>query len=187
MIPLHPQACPGRPDRLRWITPVGVAPFTGTADAVPPPLAALFADGTLAEVRLEPAAVETTLSAGRDWARDGARVRTALHAALADPDGWAPAPGTDATGDESLRSAARELLSGDLGRFAASHGGDIHLVDVRDGVVTVRLEGACHGCPAARHTLSRRFEDQLRRRCPQLRAVATEASQSIVPLSRRSS
>lgn len=171
MIPLHPQACPGRPDRLRWITPPGVPPFSGPAAVVPPSLAALLADGTLADVRLEPAAVETTLGPGGDWSRDGARVRTALHTALADPDGWAPAGGLDRAADESLRTAARSVLDGDLGRFAASHGGGIELLDVSDGVVTVRLDGACHGCPAARFTLGRRFEEQLRRRCPQLRAV----------------
>lgn len=171
MIPLHPQACPGRPDRLRWITPLGVPPFTGPPAAVPGSLAELLADGTLADVRLEPAAVETTLGPAGDWSRDGARVRTALHAALADRDGWVPAGGLDSAADESLRTAARSVLDGDLGRFAASHGGGIELIDVRDGVVTVRLDGACHGCPAARFTLGRRFEQQLRRRCPQLRAV----------------
>jgi len=172
MIPIHPQACPGRPDRLRWITPAGVPAFTGPVAAVPPELAALLADGTLAGVRLEQAAVETTLGPAGDWARDGARVRTALHAALADPAGWVPAADAAAAGgDEALRSAAQGLLDGDLGRFAASHGGGIDLIDVSDGVVTVRLDGACHGCPAARLTLGRRFEQQLRRRCPQLRAV----------------
>jgi Fe-S cluster biogenesis protein NfuA len=182
MIPLHPQACPGHPERLRWITPPGVPAFAGTAAAVPPPLAALLADGTLAEVRLEPAAVETTLGPGGDWSRDGARVRTALHSALADRDGWVPAAGSEKTGDESLRATAQRLLDGDLGRFAASHGGSIQLIGVLDGVVTVRLEGACHGCPAARLTLGRRFEQQLRQRCPQLLKVVTadDASPSVL-------
>ncbi|WP_433305362.1 NifU family protein [Actinoplanes sp. CA-030573] len=171
MIPIHPQPCPGRPGSLRWITPAGVLPFTGPAAAVPAPLAALLADGTLAQVLLEPAAVETRLGPGGDWAHDGARVRTALHAALADRDGWAPAAGSEGGNDEALRSAAEDLLAGDLGRFAASHGGGIALLDVSEGVVTVRLDGACHGCPAARQTLGRRFEEGLRRRCPQLRAV----------------
>ena len=99
MIPIHPQACAGRPDRLRWITPPGVPPFTGPAAAVPPELAALLADGTLAAVRLEPAAVETTLGPRGDWARDGARVRTALHAALADREGWVAAADVAGGGD----------------------------------------------------------------------------------------
>jgi NFU1 iron-sulfur cluster scaffold homolog, mitochondrial len=176
MIPLHPQAYPGRPRSLRWITPPGVPAFAGPARVVPPPLAALLADGTLAGVRLEHAAVETVLGPEGDWSRDGARVRTALHAALADRDGWAPAGGSGDPGDELLRSAAQSLVAGELGRFAASHGGAIEVIDVREGVVTVRLDGACHGCPAAGHTLSRRFESELRRRCSDLRAVVAAES-----------
>ena len=32
-------------------------------------------------------------------------------------------------------------------------GGDVELVDVKDGVVEVRLVGACNGCPMATMTL----------------------------------
>jgi Fe-S cluster biogenesis protein NfuA len=35
-------------------------------------------------------------------------------------------------------------------------GGDIELVDVIDGVVSVRLKGACGGCPMATMTLKKR-------------------------------
>ena len=34
-------------------------------------------------------------------------------------------------------------------------GGDVELVDVEDGVVKVRLTGACGGCPMATLTLKR--------------------------------
>jgi hypothetical protein len=94
MVPLHPQRCPGEPDRLRWITPRGVLAFTGTVVVAPPPIDALLRDGTLAEVTVEPAAVVTRLAAGRHWDADGARVRTAIHAALDDPDGWTGAGDT---------------------------------------------------------------------------------------------
>jgi Fe-S cluster biogenesis protein NfuA len=33
-------------------------------------------------------------------------------------------------------------------------GGDVELVDVQDGIVTVRLQGACGGCPMSQMTLS---------------------------------
>jgi len=49
-------------------------------------------------------------------------------------------------------------------------------VDVRDGVVTVRLAGACHGCPAARSTLHGRLDHQLRRYAPALREVKAVSS-----------
>lgn len=171
MIPIHPQPVAGHADQLRWVTPAGVLPFTGVVAALPDPLAALRDDGTLAQVRVEPAAIVTTLRPGRQWSRDGARVRTALHAALAEPTGWAPADDRGEPDDGPLRDAAQGLLDGPLGDLARSHGGHIELVDVRDSTVTVKLTGACHGCPAARTTLRRGLEDQLRRHHPQLRGV----------------
>ena len=170
MIPIHPQSIPGQPDRMRWIVPTGVLPFTGPAAGVPDALAALLTDGILAEVLLDPDAVVTVLSVGRDWSRDGARVRSCLHAALADPAGWTPA-GPSGGVDALLAVLARELIDGTVGELARSHGGSIELVGAQDGVVTVRLAGACHGCPAAESTLRHQLEDALRRRCPDLRAV----------------
>lgn len=40
-------------------------------------------------------------------------------------------------------------------------GGDVELVDVEDGVVKVRLRGACVGCPAAAATLHGGIEKML--------------------------
>ncbi|MEU8606980.1 NifU family protein [Actinoplanes sp. NPDC048791] len=171
MIPIHPQPCAGRPDRLRWITPAGVLPFTGVPATVPEPVAALLAEGVLADIQVETAAVVTTLSTGRSWAGDGSRVRSALHAALDHPAGWAAGDAGGDTADEPLRAATEALLTGAVGDLALSHGGSIQLLEVRDGVVTVRMKGACHGCPAAQVTLRQRLEDQLRRRCPDVRAV----------------
>ncbi|GGY09441.1 NifU family protein [Streptomyces anandii] len=177
MIPIHPQPVPGHPDRLRWIVPADAMPYAGPLAGLPGPLAALLDDGTLAGVTAEPGAVVTRLGAGRTWPGAGARVRTALHAALEDRDGWTPGPGADGDhGDALLRAAVTELLTGPVGGVARSHGGGIELVGVRDGVVTVRLHGACHGCPAAWFTLHQRLEAQLRRTCPQLREIRAAAS-----------
>ncbi|GHJ16027.1 hypothetical protein [Micromonospora sp. AKA38] len=72
MIPIHPQPVAGHPEQLRWIAPAGVLPFTGVAATLPAPLAALRDDGTLAEVRVEPAAIVTTLHPGPRWSRETA-------------------------------------------------------------------------------------------------------------------
>ncbi|WP_416979797.1 NifU family protein [Streptomyces sp. T028] len=183
-VPLHPQRIPGRPDRLRWVIPAGILTGTGTGTGtltatgtgalaeVPAPLAALLADGTLARIEVEGAAVVTRLGPGRAWPEEGARVRSALHAALDEPAGWIPASGSDHRGDDALlQDVACEVLAGEVGDFARSHGGSIDLVDVRDGVVTVRLGGACGGCPASWFTLHQRLEGHLRRRHPALRGV----------------
>lgn len=172
MVPFHPQADPGRPERIRWILPSGVLPATGASVPVPPQLATLLADGTLTDVTVAADAVVTDLAPGRRWADDGPRVRTALHAALDDPAGWlsALAPALSDS-DEAVRHSVRRLLDGSVGDFVRSHGGSIELVDVCDGVVSVRLAGACDGCPAARYTLRNRVEAELRRHHPRLNGV----------------
>ncbi len=41
-------------------------------------------------------------------------------------------------------------------------GGDVELVEVQDGVVKVRLKGACGGCPMATVTLKQGIERTLK-------------------------
>ena len=46
-------------------------------------------------------------------------------------------------------------------------GGDVRLVDVdEEGVVTVELQGACHGCPMSQMTMSAGIERILKERIP---------------------
>lgn len=55
-------------------------------------------------------------------------------------------------------------------------GGDIELVGVDDGVVTVRLFGACEDCPMSPVTLRAGIERLLREEVPEVReVVAIEA------------
>ncbi len=51
-------------------------------------------------------------------------------------------------------------------------GGDVELVEVsEDGIVKVRLTGACGGCPMSQMTLSQGIERQLKARIPELKEV----------------
>jgi Fe-S cluster biogenesis protein NfuA len=50
-------------------------------------------------------------------------------------------------------------------------GGDIELVDVEDGVVKVRLKGACAGCPMSQMTLAFGVERVLKQRIPEVTKV----------------
>jgi hypothetical protein len=43
--------------------------------------------------------------------------------------------------------------------YLAAHGGGVELLDVADGVVHLRLEGACHGCPSSSLTLRAAVEE----------------------------
>jgi len=50
-------------------------------------------------------------------------------------------------------------------------GGDVELVDIDGGVVKVRLQGACGGCPMATMTLKGGIEAALKERIPAVERV----------------
>jgi len=50
-------------------------------------------------------------------------------------------------------------------------GGNIELVDVVDGVVKVKLMGACAGCPGAQMTLKMGVEKALKEEIPEVKSV----------------
>ena len=51
-------------------------------------------------------------------------------------------------------------------------GGDVELVEVDEGgVVTVRLQGACAGCPMSTMTLAFSIEHELRTQVPGIKKV----------------
>ncbi|MBI4354193.1 MAG: NifU family protein [Candidatus Omnitrophica bacterium] len=50
-------------------------------------------------------------------------------------------------------------------------GGDIELVDVKDGIVKLRLVGSCHGCPSAMMTLKAGIERAIQSEVPEIKAV----------------
>ena len=50
-------------------------------------------------------------------------------------------------------------------------GGDVELIEVSDGVVKLRLKGACGGCPMATVTLKNGIERILKEQVPDIREV----------------
>ncbi|HLA04980.1 MAG TPA: NifU family protein [Syntrophales bacterium] len=53
-------------------------------------------------------------------------------------------------------------------------GGDVELVDVsEDGVVKVKLLGACGGCPMSQMTLKMGIEKHLKQEVPQVKEVVS--------------
>lgn len=50
-------------------------------------------------------------------------------------------------------------------------GGDIELVDIQDGVVKVKLTGACCGCPMSQMTLKMGVERALKEELPEVKGV----------------
>jgi Fe-S cluster biogenesis protein NfuA len=50
-------------------------------------------------------------------------------------------------------------------------GGDVELVDVKDGIVSVRLKGACAGCPMSTMTLKKGIERLLKEKLSAVKEV----------------
>ena len=52
-------------------------------------------------------------------------------------------------------------------------GGDVELMEVKDGIVKVRLTGACGGCPMSTMTLRMGIERLLKQKLPEVKEVVT--------------
>jgi Fe-S cluster biogenesis protein NfuA len=52
-------------------------------------------------------------------------------------------------------------------------GGDVELVEVKDGTVKVRLTGACSGCPMSQMTLKMGIERVLKKDIPEIKEVVS--------------
>jgi len=53
----------------------------------------------------------------------------------------------------------------------AADGGGVELIDASDGIVKVRLTGACGGCPMASMTLKNGVERVLKEQLPEVKEV----------------
>jgi Fe-S cluster biogenesis protein NfuA len=72
-----------------------------------------------------------------------------------------------------LKQKVEEALNEIRGSLQAD-GGDVELVSVTDnGTVTVRLSGACCGCPMSQMTLKMGIEKTLKQRVPEIKKVVS--------------
>ena len=68
----------------------------------------------------------------------------------------------DAYGAGLDELAATEAALEPIRPYIHSHGGEVEVLKVQEGVVRIRLSGACSGCSASAITLSRGVEEALR-------------------------
>ena len=69
-----------------------------------------------------------------------------------------------------MREKVAEVLS-QIRPALLADGGDVELVDVSEGVVKLRLTGACGGCPMATVTLKQGIEQVLKEQVPEVKEV----------------
>jgi len=73
-------------------------------------------------------------------------------------------------GEEKLRERVEKALE-KIRPALQADGGNIELVDVTDGVVKVKLTGACGGCPMSQMTLKMGVERTLKQQIPEVKSV----------------
>ncbi len=70
--------------------------------------------------------------------------------------------------DEKVKAALDEIRPA-----LQADGGDVELVSIKDGTVSVKLKGACGGCPMATVTLKQGIERILKQRVPEVKEVVS--------------
>ncbi|WP_334109923.1 NifU family protein [Thermodesulfitimonas autotrophica] len=64
-----------------------------------------------------------------------------------------------------------EAVLAQIRPYLQRDGGDVELVAVEEGIVKVRLKGACGGCPMATMTLKQGIERTLKQAVPEVKEV----------------
>ena len=60
--------------------------------------------------------------------------------------------------------------------YMESHGGNVDLLGIEDGVARIRLEGSCEGCPASASTLELAIKQALDEAAPDLEGLLVEGA-----------
>lgn len=58
--------------------------------------------------------------------------------------------------------------------FLASHGGNVELVGIEEGVARLRLQGSCNGCPSSAATLENALKEAIDEAAPDLLGLEVE-------------
>jgi len=154
----------------------GTANFTDAEAAAPSPLATqLFALPDVTGVFLGADFVTVTKDAAADWSRLkteilGVLVKFFTSGAPVLVEG-AAAPAENAGADGEIVLRIKELLEQRVRPAVAQDGGDILFHDFADGVVYLRMQGACSGCPSSTATLKAGVENLLRHYIPEVQEV----------------
>lgn len=81
--------------------------------------------------------------------------------------------------DSPLPEKVNYILATDINPGLASHGGEVTLVEIRDGVAILKFGGGCQGCSAVSLTLKEGVEKKLMQQIPELSGVADVTDHSV--------
>ena len=75
--------------------------------------------------------------------------------------------------EDNLQKKVSDVLD-TIRPMLMADGGNVELIDVaEDGIVSVKLQGACGTCPMAQLTLKMGIEKELKRQIPEVKEVVS--------------
>lgn len=143
--------------------------FANKEEAAGSPLAeALFAIPTVTSVRIALDKVEIGKSGEDDWVPVARQVGATLRSQMQSGATLVKAEllTKQAAADAAVRTKLEEVFASTINPAVASHGGNVELVDFRNGVVYVRMAGGCQGCASSQATLKQGIERIVREAVP---------------------
>jgi Fe-S cluster biogenesis protein NfuA len=66
--------------------------------------------------------------------------------------------------------------------YLHSHGGNVELIQIADGVVRLQMTGSCNGCPSSSMTLKNAIEKAVRETAPDVVAIECATSPELVSI-----
>ncbi len=168
------------------VMPSGTREFTSIEQAAASPLAqALFGLGDVTGVFYGRDFVSVTIAPGAQWSDNKPQVLSLLldHFVAQTPlfagqsaDFAVPAEDDDAMigddpADADIVEQIKDLIETRVRPAVANDGGDITYRGFREGVVYLKMQGACSGCPSSTATLKHGIESLLRHYVPEVQEV----------------
>lgn len=167
---------PGRP-----VLDKGVAEFRSYEEAMPSPLGRrLFGLEGVTSVFFGADFISVTKIPDTDWSL----LKTGVMAAIMDhymsgmpvmdrSEEGRRAVSDDAAGGDNneVTQQIKEILDTRVRPAVAQDGGDISFVRFEEGIVYLRMQGACAGCPSSTMTLKNGVENLLRHYVPEVQSV----------------
>jgi Fe-S cluster biogenesis protein NfuA len=69
-----------------------------------------------------------------------------------------------------LKTQVKKALA-EIEPMIASHGGEVKVIEAKDGKVTIKAGGACVGCPMAQATFGAGMEELIKEKVPAVKEV----------------
>ena len=83
---------------------------------------------------------------------------------------------------DDLEARVRQALDG-VRPYLNSHGGDVELLEIADGMVRLQMQGSCNGCPSSSATLRQTIERAIYEAAPDVAAIEVAAASAALPAS----